>query len=114
MKLVVIFLNRIEDLEDLLAAFLEIGVSGATVIDTVGMGRIISHDIPIFAGLRDAFPGSSPGNKTILSVVKDELVEKMTEVTQELCGNFEGAGSGLMITLPVEKIFGFHPPNDEK
>ena len=60
MKLVVIVLNNTEYLDDLLTAFLEIGVSGSTVIDSVGMGRILSHDVPVFAGLSSAFPGTGP------------------------------------------------------
>jgi len=112
MKLVLIFLNRIECLEDLLIAFLEIGVTGATVIDSTGMGRIISHDIPIFVGLRDAFPGSSPSNRTIFTVVKEEIVEKLATIVQEVCGSFDEPGSGMMIVLPVEKMYGFKPESE--
>lgn len=105
MKLAIIFLNRIELLEDLLTAFLEIGVSGATVLDSVGMGRIISENIPIFAGLRDAFTGSSPSNKTILTYVEDEMIEKIAEAVKEICEDLEEPGSGFMISVPVDKVF---------
>ena len=106
MKLVVIFLNRVEILEDLLAAFLEIGVGGTTVLNSVGMGRIVSHDIPIFAGLRDAFAGSSPENRTILTVIEEELLEKVAEAVQDVCGNFDEPHSAIMISLPLEKVLG--------
>lgn len=106
MKLIIIFLNKSEYLEDLMSAFLEIGVTGATVLSSIGMGRIISHHIPIFAGLQDAFAGSSPANKTIISVVNEEMVEKMAEVLQDVCGDFNEPGSGIMISLPIEKTFG--------
>ena len=107
MKLAIIFLNKIEYLEDLLSGLLEIGVSGATVLDSVGMGRIISHNIPIFAGLREAFAGSSPGNKTILAVVEEEMVDKIAVVFKDICGELDEPGTGFMISLPVDKIFGF-------
>lgn len=107
MKLAIIFLNKIEYLEDLLSAFLEIGISGATVIDSVGMGHIISQNIPIFAGLRNAFPGSSPGNKTIVTMVKEDEVEKLQNVYEEVCGGLDKPGSGFMITLPIDSVFGF-------
>jgi nitrogen regulatory protein PII len=108
-KLVVIFLNRVEYLEDLLTAFLEIGVGGATVIDSVGMGRIISHQVPIFAGLRSAFPGSSPSNKTILAVVEDEQVGELATIAEDVCGSFSEPGTGLMIVLSVENLLGYRP-----
>ncbi len=108
MKLIVIFLNKIEYLEDLMAAFLEIGVSGATVLNSVGMGRIISHNIPIFAGLQDTFVGSSPGNKTIFTVVKEDMVPQIADVVQEVCGDFKEPDSGIMISLPIENVFGLN------
>ena len=112
LKLAVIFLNEAEHLEDLLSAFLEIGVSGATVVDSVGMGRILSHHVPIFAGLRTSFPGSSPSNRTILAVVEDEQVEEMAAVAQDVCGSFDQPGAGLMISLPLDQTFGYRPGLD--
>lgn len=106
MKLVVTVLNKTEYLEDLLTAFLEIGVSGATVIDSVGMGRILSHDVPIFTGLRSAFPGTSPVNKTIFAVTEDAMVEDILAVVDDVCGNLEEAGTGLVFVLPVDAVRG--------
>lgn len=109
LKLVVIVLNRTEHLEDLLTGFLEVGVSGATVLDSVGMGRILSHDVPIFAGLRSAFPGASPGNKTIFAVAPPDLVDDILAVVEDVCGSFDDPGSGLVFVLPVESSWGLGP-----
>lgn len=109
MKLVVIILNRVEYLEDLLAAFLEIGISGATVLNSVGMGQIISKNIPIFAGLSDAFPGSSPSNRTILAVVKEHQVKRMARMVEEVCGSLDDPGTGLLVSLSLDDVFGFRP-----
>ena len=106
MKLVVIILNNTDYLEDLLTAFLEIGVSGSTVVDSVGMGRILSHDVPIFAGLRSAFPGASPVNKTIFTVTPDELVDDVLTVIEDVCGTFEESGTGLVFVLAVDAVRG--------
>ena len=106
MKLAVVFLNKIEYLEDILSAYLEIGVSGASVIDSEGMGHIISHNIPIFAGLRDVFTGSSPGNKIILSVVDDEMIDKIAEIIEDICPDTGEFSSGILISIPVDKLFG--------
>jgi len=106
-KLVLIILNRVEYLEDLLTAFLEIGVSGATVFNSVGMGQIISKNIPIFAGLSDTFPGSSPSNRTILTVVRERQVERIARMVEEVCGSLDEPGSGLMFSLDIDQTFGF-------
>jgi len=108
----VIILNRVEYLEDLLAAFLEIGISGATVLNSVGMGQIISKNIPIFAGLSDTFPGSSPSNRTILAVVEDRQVKRMARMVEEVCGSLDEPGTGLMVSLSLDEVFGFRPGID--
>lgn len=107
MKLAVIFLNKIEYLEDLLSAFLEIGVSGATVLDSVGMGHIITQNIPIFAGLRDAFAGSSPNHKLILVVIDEEMVGKVAEVLSDICLDIDKSKSYFMVTFTIDQLFGF-------
>ena len=109
LRFIVVFLNNPENLEDLLEGFLEIGVAGATVLDSVGMGRILAYEIPIFAGLRDAFPGSTPGNKVILVVTEQDRVEEIFQVVDEVCGDLNEPGAGLVISLPVLDSRGFRP-----
>ncbi len=107
MKLIIIFLNKIEYLDDLLSAFLEIGVPGATILDSVGMGHIVSHDIPIFAGLRDFFAGSSPTNKTILMVTDKDMIIDIDEVLKDVTGYHKKTGIAKMISVPIDGLFGF-------
>ena len=107
MKLIVIILNEVELLEDLLSAFLEIGISGATIIDSTGMGRILTSQVPIFAGLRDAFAGCCPENKTILTVVSEDQVQDAEIVLEEVCGSFKEKGSGIYFCLPIDFVKGF-------
>ena len=114
MRLVIIFINKIEFLEDLMSAFLEIGVPGATVLDSEGMGHIIADNIPIFAGLRDAFVGSSPRNRIILTVVKAEKVKEIKTVIEDICGSLDEPGVGPMVTIPVDQTFGLRTEEDIK
>ena len=109
MKLIVIVLNKVEFLEDLLSAFIEIGISGATVIDSTGMGRILTTHVPIFAGLRDAFSDCCPQNKTILVVVQEEQVADVEIVLKEVCGSFDKTGTGIYFCLPLDFVKGFRP-----
>ncbi|MEN8153641.1 MAG: hypothetical protein ABFR75_06425 [Acidobacteriota bacterium] len=107
MKLGIVILNRIELLEDLLSAFIEIGISDANVIDSLGMGHIISHNIPIFAGLMDAFTGSSPKSKTIFIIIKEEMAEKVVEVVKDICMDSEETDNSQILFLPVDKFISF-------
>jgi nitrogen regulatory protein PII len=107
MQLLVVVLNKEEYLEDVLSLFIELGISGATILDSVGMGRILSHDIPIFAGFRDLIVGNRPYNKTIFAVVEDEVVGKTVEELKSICGDFTQPGTGLVFSLPVNRVWGF-------
>ena len=107
LRLLVIFLNKPGCLQDILEVFLELGVAGATVLDSMGMGRILAYNIPIFAGLKDAFPSSSPVNKTILVVTESEKIMEIFSAVEEICGSFDEPGTGLMVALPVMESRGF-------
>ena len=106
MQLVIFFLNKEEHLQEVLEAFIELGINGATILDSVGMGRILAHDIPIFAGFRNLLQESRPGNKTIFSVVAKEKTEAMVKAIEQIVGSLDEAGNGLFISLPLDYIKG--------
>ena len=106
LKLLIIILNREEYLDELLEAFVELDVRGATVIDSVGMGQIISDKFPVFGGLRSLMQGSRPYNKTILTVIPEEKVEAIEREYMKICGSLDEPGTGLLFTLPVDYVKG--------
>ena len=109
MKLAILILNREEHLEALLEGYVEIGITGATIIDSIGMGHILSSDVPIFAGLRFMFSGSRPYNKTILSVIKDEKVEPLKELITTVLGPLAESGSGIFFVIDIGEVIGLKP-----
>ena len=109
MKLLIIILNKAEKLEEVLEGFIEIGVSGATVIDSVGMGHIISEEVPIFAGLSFMFAGAKPHNKTIFSVIQDEKEESVIHLLKNILGDLNKQGTGIVFTIPVDRVEGLMP-----
>lgn len=106
MKLSVLVLNKEEYLETLLEGYIEIGISGATIIDSIGMGHILSSEVPIFAGLRFMFSGSRPYNKTILSVVNEEKVEALKDVIKKILGPLEESGKGILFFIDLCEVEG--------
>ena len=73
------------------------------------MGRVLSHDIPIFAGLQTLLTGSRPQNRTLFSVVADEKLEPAFALLQDVCGNLEDPATGIAFSLPVSKVVGLAP-----
>jgi nitrogen regulatory protein P-II 1 len=109
MKLLILFLNKVEKLEEVLEGFVEIGITGATVIDSVGMGHILSEEVPIFAGLRFMFAGTKPHNKTIFSVIKKEKEEEAIRLLQKIIGDLNQPGTGIVFTISLDQVEGLKP-----
>jgi len=108
MYLMVLVLNQTEHLEEVLEKLYEIGINGATVIDSSGMGRTICDHMPVVGGLRNLFNDCRPGNKTIFSVIRTEkTVEKATGVIEEVTGDLDTAGKGILFTFPLHRVKGF-------
>ena len=113
MKLFVYILNQQEKIDEVLAGFIEIGMTGATIIDSVGMGRILAKDVPIFAGFQSLLSGSRPYNKTSLSVVDDDQkIESALKLIEEVCGLFDEPGAGIAFTVPLDQVHGLKPEID--
>jgi nitrogen regulatory protein P-II 1 len=96
--------------DEVLQGFVEIGVTGATVIDSYGMGKVLLQDIPIFAGFRSLLAGSGSYSKTIFSVIKDpSVVNQAVATIQRICGDFESPNTGIIFTVPVNRVVGLRP-----
>ena len=106
MKLLVFILNKEEYLEEILEAFLELNIKGATILDSVGMGSILAQDIPIFAGFKNLMRGSRPANKTILTVIPEKLVKPALQAIEQVVGSLEEPGNGLLFVLDINQLFG--------
>lgn len=109
MQLLVAVINEPEKLEEILSGFLELGITGATIIGSEGMGRLLSHDIPIFAGLETLISRSRPQNRTIFSVVTDDRVDPAIALLQDVCGNLDDPATGIAFVLPVQRVVGLAP-----
>lgn len=105
-----IVLNAIDYLEEILSGFVEVGVSGATILDSQGMGSTIvnnqSTNIPLFGALHMLLGDSHPYSKTIFTVLESEaMVEKTVAVVQEVIGDISDTGVGFMFTVPIGKTY---------
>ncbi|HLU26117.1 MAG TPA: hypothetical protein VKZ58_10480 [Longimicrobiales bacterium] len=110
MQLLVVVINQEEKLDEILSGFVELGITGATIISSEGMGRVLAHDIPIFAGLQSLVERSRPRNQTIFSVIEeDEKVDGAFALLQEVCGDFNDPATGIAFTIPVNRVIGLKP-----
>lgn len=70
MYVLVAVINNEQLLDELITGWLDIGITGATVIESTDSLQLISHHIPIFAGFRTLTSGGMLHNKTIFTVIE--------------------------------------------
>ena len=106
MQLLVMILNKEELMEQVLTIFVEAGIKGATVIDSEGMGRAVSYDVPIFATLKNMMKGLHFYNRTVFCVVEDEeLLNKTIDMIRKTI-DLDKVGTGILFTVPINKVYG--------
>ena len=113
MRLIVFVLNKEELLESVLEAYVEVGITGATILDSEGMGRFLTYEIPLFADFKEFMKGNKPYNKTILSVVEDDaILPRLKKILDEVCGELASPGTGILFSVPVDYAIGLVGMND--
>jgi nitrogen regulatory protein PII len=109
--LVIVTIDDLDLLEDVLSAWEAVGVTGATVFETSGMGRVatggLRDDMPLLPRLSDFIQVRHESSRTIFSVVGDEdMVDAMVEAAQRIVGDFNQPNTGILYVLPVLRAYG--------
>lgn len=110
MFVLVIVLNKSDYLSDILAAFVRLGVRGATIVDSRGMASAIKYgqgeSIPLFGSLTTLFAGAQPFNNTIFTVINgQELLDQTVKAIQEIMNEVKRPGAGFVFTVPVANMY---------
>ena len=113
MQLLFAVINHEELLDDILAGFVELGITGATVLESKGMGRVLSREVPIFAGLRTLAASSRPANRTIFCLAEDAKIDAAIALIEEVCGSLDVPGAGIVFTVPIGRVVGLKPELSE-
>jgi nitrogen regulatory protein PII len=111
-KLIVAILTNMQTCHDVIHLWEELGVPGATILDSVGMRhlkerQIRRDDLPLMPSLRSVLETEEYNHRTIFSVVSDEFnIDNLMQRTEELVGSFEADHTGLIFVTPVLHVRG--------
>ena len=113
MFLLVAVLNSDAHVRKVLEGFTAIDVGGATVIDSRGMGQMLSADIPVVASIGRLLGGSpvQESSKTIFSVISSlDALERAKKIVLGAVGDMSQKGVGIMFIIPVTEAYGLIEP----
>jgi nitrogen regulatory protein PII len=109
-----IVVNNGKNVKEILKEMKKVGITGATIIDSMGSGRYEELGFPDFpligglAGLADRMNLKMVYNKTIFCVMESmEKVEQVADRVEEILGgDMSIPGTGIMFSFPLNMVRG--------
>ena len=115
-NIVVVVMPDIEKCQDVLDAWEKCGVSGVTVLESLGMHKIQQmrarrDDLPLIPSLRHLMESEEYHHRTAFVVVDDDFdLDGLIEATRRAVGgDFDAPNSGILFVMPVTRAFGMRP-----
>ncbi len=107
-RIVFFILNKTEVLDRLLKEFLDNGIKGGTIIESKGMAYELANqeEFAFFGSLRHLLNPERKSNCTIVLVIHDEQLEKVTECVQKVVGDLSEPNTGILVSFPLDYVRG--------
>ena len=110
MYLLVSILEETEKLTDIMEGFARIGIKGSTVLDSIGMGRVLMKaraNLPVMKQINKVITDLQSSNKTIITVIQNkDILDQAIRIVKSLCGDLCQPGKGILFALPLEVVEG--------
>ena len=102
MQLLVLVLNKTECLDDILKELLNIGIRGATILESTGMARTLDRDeMSLFGSLRMVVDKDRENSRTVFLAVKDSLVDEARATIDQVVGGLCRPDTGVLFGMPI-------------
>ena len=113
MRLLLFVLNKTEKLDSLLAEFARENIGGATVIESMGMARLLSHkhdedEIPFLGSLRTLLNPEREKSNVILAAIEDEQLTTAVKVIEQVVGDLSVRDTGVIFSMPIDYTKGIY------
>lgn len=107
MKLLFFVLNKTEKLDAVLTEFANRNISGATVLESMGMARLLSHkhdedEIPFLGSLRTFLNPEREKSKVIFAVIQDEQLSEAVSAIEHVVGDLSVKDTGVVFSVPID------------
>ena len=112
-QLLIVILDDLKPLPNFLEAWRAIGVSGATILESVGAYRAENWLSRAGLGaLSRLFEAEEVRRRTILTAVDDALLDEAIAEADRVVGGFDRPHSGVMFAVPITRMIGVRNDDD--
>lgn len=115
-NMIVVVLPDLERCQDILNAWEKRGVTGVTVLESLGLHKIremrgLSDDLPLIPSLRHLMEGDEYHHRTAFVVLDDDfdLDGLIKDTERAVGGDFNAPNSGILFVVPVARALGMRP-----
>jgi nitrogen regulatory protein PII len=110
MYLLVSILKQTQPMSDIMAGFAKIGITGSTVVNGTGMGRVLMQtkaSLQLSDQINKVITDLESANNIVLTVIKDkDTLDNAIETIKSFCGDLCEPGKGILFALPLEVVEG--------
>jgi len=100
-------LNKVNDLTDVMSSMVEIGITNASIIDSVSMAKKLAYEMPIFAGLSYMAQGKSKKSYLIAAYLENKnMATGLAQLLKENGVDLNKPGVGYIQTIKIDSIIG--------
>lgn len=107
---VFLVLQNLERLSELLDAWGEANIPGATVLESAGLhclrGCSYRDDLPLIPSLDTLLRGNADSNRTLFAIIDEQEVDSLIEATEKVLGRLDAPNTGILFVLPVLRVVG--------
>ncbi len=101
MSLLTLILFDKELIYNILEMFLQNGIEGATITESVGMGEYISN-VPLFAGFLGFMNDQTNKSSTIQVIIPTELINRIVEDIESITGDLDKKQGAALFVSPIQ------------
>jgi hypothetical protein len=107
MRLFFYILNKTEYLDEIITEFARRDIHGATIIESTGMARLLSHkhdedEIPFLASLRNFLNPERESSKIIFTIISDDQLPVVVDIIEKIIGDLSKENNGIVFSFPID------------
>jgi hypothetical protein len=107
---VFLVVQNLERLPELLDAWGEAGIPGATMLESAGLHCLRTcgyrDDLPLIPSLDAFMRGTTDSNRTCFAIVGEDEVDALIAATEHVLGRLDAPNTGILFVLPVLRVVG--------